>query len=72
MGQEVCQVWAIMLPTMHALMGTLELDWSAASTMLEREFVGMLGFYSPIAFCGSFRGNKVFLTDLFGLCKYLG
>lgn len=40
MGQEVCQVWAIMLPTMHALMGTLELDWSAASTMLEREFVG--------------------------------
>ena len=40
MGQEVCQDWAIMLPTMHALMGTLELDWSAASTMLEREFVG--------------------------------
>jgi hypothetical protein len=28
------------------------------------------GAFVIIAFCGSFRGNEVFLTDLFGLGKY--
>jgi hypothetical protein len=27
--------------------------------------------YAVIAFCGPFRGNEVFLTDLYGLKKYL-
>jgi hypothetical protein len=29
-----------------------------------------IGAYSVIAFGGSFRGTKVFLTDLYGLAKY--
>jgi hypothetical protein len=31
-----------------------------------------LGAFSIIAFCGSFRGHKVFLVDLHGLIKYAG
>jgi len=31
----------------------------------------MLGAYVVIAFCGSFRGNEVFLADMHGAAKYL-
>lgn len=71
MGQEVRQDWAIPLPTMHALMEALELDWRGATSVAERERVAFLGAYALIAFCGSFRGNEVFLADLYGTRKYL-
>jgi len=70
MGQDVRQDWAIPLPAMHALVELLEKDWAEATTARERNLVASIGAYSLIAFCGSFRGNEVFLTDLHGLRKY--
>jgi hypothetical protein len=72
MGQEVRQNWAITLPTIHALLDGLEVEWNDPElTQPSRELVGMLGAFTVIAFCGSFRGNEVFLVDLYGLLKYL-
>jgi hypothetical protein len=71
MGQEARQNWAITLPTIHALLDSLEAEWISELDPSQREMVGMLGAYVTIAFCGSFRGNKVFLVDLFGAFKYL-
>jgi hypothetical protein len=73
MGQIVKQDWAIPLPVVHALLDTLESDWSAAQILnwKEKELIGMLGAYVVTAFCGSFWGNEVFLADMFGTAKYL-
>jgi len=71
MGQEVQQNWAITLPTVHALLDRLETEWNAALGQAQLEMVGSLGAFVAIAFCGSFRGNEVFLVDLFGVSKYL-
>jgi hypothetical protein len=71
MGQEVHQDWAITLPVMHALVESLEQDWISIQSLQEQERVTSIGAYALIAFCGSFRGSKVFLVDLFGLQKYL-
>jgi hypothetical protein len=56
MGQIVKQDWAIPLPVVHALLDTLESDWSAAQILnwKEKELIGMLGAYVVTAFCGSF------------------
>jgi hypothetical protein len=70
MGQEVHQDWAIPLPALHALMELLEQEWSVATGQRELSLCASIGAYSVIAFCGSFRGNEVFLTDLHGLRKY--
>jgi hypothetical protein len=70
MGQEVRQDWAIPLPAMHALIGILEQEWATATELKDRSLIASIGAYSLIAFCGSFRGNEVFLTDLHGLRKY--
>jgi len=67
MGQEVRQDWAIPLPVLHGLMEVLEDEWSKATQHKEKELVASLGAYALIAFCGSFRGSEVFLTDLHGL-----
>jgi hypothetical protein len=73
MGQIVKQDWAIPLSVVHALLDTLESDWRAAQLLgwKERELISMLGAYVVTAFCGSFRGNEVFLADMFGTAKYL-
>lgn len=71
MGQDVRQDWAIPLAAMHGLMRFLEEEWSEAAEDMVQEQVATLGAFSVIAFCGSFRGSEVFLTDLHGLRKYL-
>jgi len=70
MGQLVKQDRAVSLELMHALCSLLEQEWEAASDIKSRSQVARLGAYSVIAFCGSFRGPEVFMTDLFGLIKY--
>ena len=70
MGQEVRQDWAIPLPALHGLMNVLEQEWVQASDLRTKSLLAGIGAYALIAFCGSFRGNEVFLTDLHGLSKY--
>jgi hypothetical protein len=70
MGQEVRQDWAITLSALHGLMDVLEQEWTEASNLRAKGLLAGIGAYSLIAFCGSFRGNEVFLTDLHGLSKY--
>lgn len=72
MGQDVRQDWAITLEAMHALMQLFEAEWSKTLRWEQREPIASAVAYALIAFCGSFRGNEVFLTDLLGLRKYLG
>jgi len=71
MGQDVRQDWAIPLPVMHALMERLEEEWGMGGNLEDRALIASIGAYAIIAFCGSFRGSEVFLTDLCGLRKYL-
>lgn len=70
MGQDVRQDWAIPLPVVTALMEACDVDWASASSLAEKNLIAMVATYAVIAFCGSFRGNEVFLTDLHGLRKY--
>jgi len=74
MGKDVRQDWDIPLPVMHEVMKVLEVEWQGAENEdgQQKELVASIGAYSLIAFGGSFRGSEVFLTDLQGLCKYLG
>jgi len=71
MGQDVRQDWAIPVEAIHALMRALEREWSRTLDWSGQHQLASVGAYTVIAFCGSFRGNEVFLTDLFGLMKYL-
>jgi len=71
MDQEVRQDWAIPLPVMHGLMKVLEDEWLKSPDCVVREQVASLGAFAVIAFCGSFRGSEVFLTDLHGLRKLM-
>lgn len=71
MGQDVRQDWAITLSAMSALMRDMEREWQSAQSVGRKHLVASAGAYAVIAFCGSFRGNEVFLTDLHGLRKYL-
>lgn len=73
MGQDVRQDWAIPLPAMHGLMNRLEEEWRGTmeGEVIQRELIASIAAYSVVAFCGSFQGPEVFLTDLRGLRKYL-
>jgi hypothetical protein len=71
MGQDVRKDWAITIEAMGALMRELEREWAIVSQWQDRHIVAAAGAYALVAFGGSFRGNEVFLTDLFGLRKYL-
>jgi hypothetical protein len=71
MGQDVRQDWAIPLPALHGLMDLLEEEWQLATDCQVQEQVASLGAFALIAFCGSFRGSEVFLTDLHGLRKMM-
>ncbi len=71
MGQEVRQDWALPLPVLHVLLELLEDEWYQAEGWMDKHRVAITGCFSVVAFCGSFRGNEVFLTDLYGLSKYL-
>ncbi len=70
MGQDIRQDWAITLPAMHALIHLLEAEWTQEHDLVGRELIASIGAHSVIAFCGSFCGAEVFLTDLHGLRKY--
>jgi hypothetical protein len=70
MGQVVRQDRAISLELMHALCSVLEQEWARAPELRHKTQIACLGAYCVIAFCGSFRGNEVFMTDLHGLIKY--
>jgi hypothetical protein len=56
---------------MHGLMEGLEEEWTNATGWNHKFEMAASGAFSLIAFCSSFRGNEVFLTDLHGLRKYL-
>jgi len=71
MGQDVRQDWAIPIDAIHALLGALEKEWGRLQGWAERYRTASVGAFIVIAFCGSFRGNEVLLTDLYGLDKYL-
>jgi len=71
MGQDVQQDWAISIGAMLALMAAFELAWGRAGSMEEKDEVVTCAAYAVIAFCGSLRGNEVFLVDLAGLRRYL-
>lgn len=71
MGQDVRQDWAITIEAMGALMDVLEKEWGTATLWAEKDKIASAGAYSVVAFCGSFRGNEVFLVDLLGLRRYL-
>lgn len=71
MGQDVRQDWAIPLDAIHALLTALDGEWCRDLDWAGRHRTASVGAYIVVAFCGSFRGNEVFLTDLFGLEKYL-
>jgi len=62
---------AVSLELMHALVQLLEKEWEQAPDDKQRSIIAGVGAYSVVAFCGSFRGPEVFMTDLFGLNKYL-
>jgi hypothetical protein len=71
MGQDIRQEWAITLLAIHNLLDILEDEWDRAAGWHDRHRIACAGSFVVVAFCGSFRGNEVFLTDLFGLSKYL-
>jgi hypothetical protein len=71
MGQDIRQDWAISIGAMQALMASFELAWGRAVTLEEKDEVATCATYAVVAFCGSLRGNEVFLVDLAGLQWYL-
>lgn len=71
MGQDVRQDWAITLPSMQALIKSFEKEWEGSISWADRDEIASCATFAVIAFCGSFRGNEVFLVDLAGLRKYL-
>ncbi len=70
MGQEIRQDWAIPLEAIHGILIMLNGEWALAERWVDQHKLACAGAFTVIAFCGSFRGNEVFLTDLFGLAKY--
>ena len=71
MGQDVRQDWAIPVEAIHALLEALDGEWLRAQAWMDQHRIAAVGAFIVLAFCGSFRSNEVFLTDLFGLDKYL-
>jgi hypothetical protein len=71
MGQDVRQDWAITLAAMGSLMRSFDSDWESAVTWDQKNEIVTCATYAVIAFCGSFRGNEVFLVDLAGLRRYV-
>jgi hypothetical protein len=71
MGQDVRQDWAISINAMQALMVAFERAWGRAVLLEDKDEVVTSATYAVIAFCGSLRGNEVFLVDLAGLRRYL-
>ncbi len=70
MGQLVKQDMALSVGVILALLQLLDDDWQQASTRAQLTKIAGLGAFVTIAFCGSFRGTEVFLTDLAGLHRY--
>jgi hypothetical protein len=53
-------------PAIHALLDSLEQDWSC-DRVEDKEKLAVMGAFMVIAFGGSFQGTEVFLVDLFGI-----
>jgi hypothetical protein len=70
MGQEIRQNLAMSIRVLLALLDLLEREWQADPTLHGKEVKVYLGAFSVIAYGGLFRGNEVFLTNLYGLSKY--
>ena len=70
MGEVTRQDRAISLKLMHKLMAHFDAEWTNAPSAEQHHQAASYGAYSIIAFCGSFRGAEVFLTDLHGLRNY--
>jgi hypothetical protein len=70
MGQEVWQDLAMSVKVLLALIDLVEREWLADPTPQGKEVKVFIGAFAVIAYGGSFRGNEVFLTDLYGLTKY--
>jgi len=70
MGQTIQQDMAISLLVVHALLNDLEVKWNSARHLGPQQKLASLGAFICIAFCGSFHGPKVFLTDMAGHIKF--
>jgi len=70
MGQEIRQDLALSIRVLLALLDLLEREWMADPSVHGKETKVFLGAFSVIAYGGLFRGNEIFLTDLYGLTKY--
>jgi len=70
MGQEVRQDLAMSVKVLLALLDLVEREWLADPSPQGKEVKVFIGAFAVIAYGGSFRGNEVFLTDLYGLTKY--
>jgi hypothetical protein len=69
MGQETHQDLALSIGVILELLNILEAEWNAPDA--SREELAYVGSFICITYAGSFRGNEVFHTDLYGLLKYL-
>lgn len=71
MGQIIKQDLAISIEVLHELLKQFKIDIKRAhERKLDTHLLIQAAVYSVIAFCGSFRGNEVFLVDLDGLFRY--
>jgi hypothetical protein len=68
MGQETHQDLALSIGVLIELLNVLEVEWNAPDA--SREELAYVGAFACIAYAGSFCGNEVFHTDLYGLLKY--
>jgi hypothetical protein len=71
MGQDMRQDWAIHLLALHSLLEVLDEECDRTVGWADQHRVACTGSFAAVAFCGSFWGHKVFLTDLYSLSKYL-
>jgi len=69
MGQVIKQDLVISIQVMLAYLAELELDWQMADSH-KQQTLAFIGAFACIAYGDSFRGNEVFLVDLWGLLKY--
>jgi hypothetical protein len=69
MGQVIKQDLVISIQVMLAYLAELERDWQMADSH-KQQTLAFIGAFACIAYGSSFRGNEVFLVDLWGLLKY--
>ena len=63
MGQVIKQDLGISIEVMHEMLRLIKEDLKSTRG-LEKYMLIMTGAFACICFCGSFRGNGVFLVDM--------